>query len=65
VLNYGGFIRIGAAYADAVITPQENKKSEKINKLLQDVSKLKNAELIDNDGDMANSYYNLYNALLN
>lgn len=63
--DYGGFIRIGATYADAVITPQENKKSEKINKLLQDVSKLKNAELIDNDGDMANSYYNLYNALVN
>ena len=62
--DFGGFIKLAATYADVVSTGNETKKSEKINKLLREVTS-KKTEVIDHDEDIVDSYYNLYNALLN
>lgn len=59
--DFSGFIRIGCAYADAVVRAEEE-SSESLNAILNDLPehKFDSAE----DEDVTERYYNLYNQLV-
>ncbi len=61
-LDYEGFIRIGAEYADIVVKADED-ISETINSILDEFPD-KKVELADEDGNYTETYYNLYNELV-
>ncbi len=61
--DFGGFIKVGAEYADTVIKSSDN-YSKKVQEILQEVEKQhKNVETLDANEESVESYYNLYNEL--
>ncbi len=61
--DFGGFIKTGAQYADAVIRAEED-VNESLNKLLGEIEQEKTVSTIENDDNFLDSYYNLYNELV-
>lgn len=61
--DYGGFIKIGAEYADAIIRAEEE-CSESLNCLLEELEKNRKINFIEQDEHISDSYYNLYNELV-
>lgn len=59
--DFEGFIRLGCAYADAVVKA-EDEVSESLNAILNDIPEHKLGGTED-DEDFANRYYNLYTQL--
>ena len=57
--DYDGFIKIGVEYADAVIKSEEDIAD--LENLLEDGMKV---DTIENDESFSDSYYNLYNQLV-
>jgi starch synthase len=62
--DYEGFIKIGVEYADAVLKAEED-FSESLNRLLTELEMIKKINCIVANGDLSDSYYNLYNELIN
>ncbi len=62
--DYEGFIKIGVEYADAVIKAEED-FSESLNWLLAELEMIKKINFIVANDDLSDSYYNLYNELIN
>lgn len=60
--DYAGFIKMGVAYADAVIQPKED-TSDSLNKVLTEIDEQKKFEVVQGDDNYLDSYYNLYNEL--
>ncbi len=60
--DFEGFIKLGCAYADAVIKADET-LSESINQIINDIPK--KFELDEEDENFTEAYYNLYNDLVN
>jgi len=58
-----GFVRIGVEYADAVIKA-EDKYSTSLDELFKKLSKEKKVDVIEKDDNFLDSYYNLYNELV-
>lgn len=61
--DFAGFIKTGAAYADAVIRAEKEVKDD-LNKLLSEIEKEKKVDTIGKDNNFLESYYNLYNELV-
>lgn len=61
--DFGGFIKTGAQYADAVIRAEED-INEGLNKLLGEIEQEKTVSTIEKDENFLDSYYNLYNELV-
>ncbi|MTI31533.1 glycogen/starch synthase [Xanthovirga aplysinae] len=61
--DFGGFVKVGVEYADAVIKAEEE-FSESLNNLFNDFPKEKRIETIEKDENFLDSYYNLYNELV-
>lgn len=61
--DFGGFIKTGAQYADAVIRAEEE-VNESLNKLLGEIEEEKEISTIEKDENFLDSYYNLYNELV-
>lgn len=61
--DYEGFIKMGAEYADAVITSKDD-VNEGLNKLFEEIEKNKKVDTIEKDENFTESYYNLYNDLV-
>ncbi len=59
--DYEGFIKIGAEYADAVISYDED-GTKALDQLFSEISN-KKVDTIDKNQDYLDSYYNLYNEL--
>jgi len=60
--DFEGFIKLGCAYADAVVKVDED-YSEELNQLLDESPK--RVDLVDEDENLSEAYYNLYNGLVN
>lgn len=60
--DYEGFVKIGAEYADAVINANEE-TTDSFKKLISDMADKKRFETIDNNADLEDTYFNLYNEL--
>lgn len=61
--DYEGFIKIGSEYADAVIKSEQAFKNG-LNAILKEISDDKKVETIEKDENCEESYYNLYNELM-
>ena len=61
--DFAGFIKTGAAYADAVIRAEEEVK-DALNKLFIEIEKEKKVDTIKKDDNFPDSYFNLYNELV-
>lgn len=61
--DFGGFIKTGAQYADAVIRAEED-CSESLNQLLEEIEKKSTVSTIEKDDNFLDSYFNLYNELV-
>ena len=61
--DFAGFIKTGAAYADAVIRAEKEVKDD-LNKLFSEIEKEKKVDMIEKDDNFLESYYNLYNELV-
>jgi starch synthase len=61
--DFEGFIRLGAEYADAVITAEEE-FDEGLNQVVAELQKQKKIETIKEGDNFLDSYYNLYNELV-
>lgn len=62
--DYEGFIKIGVEYADAVIKAEED-FSTSLNKLFEELDNNKKINFIEQNENFSDSYYNLYNELIN
>lgn len=60
--DYNGFVKMGLEYADAIINGNEE-STESFNKLMDDMAG-KRISVIDQDENIEDSYYNLYNDLV-
>jgi starch synthase len=60
--DFEGFIKLGCAYADAVVKVDED-YSEELNQLLNESPK--RVDLVEEDDNLSEAYYNLYNDLVN
>jgi starch synthase len=60
--DYTGFIKIGVEYADAVIKAEED-YSDALNMLLDELEASKKINFIGSNGDITDTYFNLYNEL--
>lgn len=61
--DYEGLIKLGAEYSDAVIRAEEE-VSVSLDKLFASLEKQKKIETIEKDDNLLDSYYNLYNELV-
>ncbi len=61
--DYDGLIKIGAEYADVVIRAEEE-VSASLDKLFSSLEKNQKIETIEKDDNLVESYYNLYNELV-
>lgn len=61
--DFGGFIKTGAQYADAVIRAEED-CSESLNQLLEEIEKKSTVSTIEKGDNFLDSYFNLYNELV-
>ena len=61
--DYEGFIKVGVQYADAVLKGEED-YSESLAHLLEELTNEKKIDTIEKDENLFDSYYNLYNALV-
>ncbi len=61
--DYEGLIKLGAEYSDAVIRAEEE-DSASLNKLFASLENLKKLDTIEKDNSLVDSYYNLYNELV-
>ena len=61
--DYEGLIKLGAEYSDAVIRAEEE-VSVSLNKLFASLEKQKKIDTIEKDENLLDSYYNLYNELV-
>lgn len=59
--DFEGFIKLGCAYADAVIKGEET-LSESLHQIINEIPK--KFELAEEEGDSSEAYYNLYNDLV-
>ncbi len=59
--DFEGFVKMGCAYADAVVKADDD-FSESLNKILNDLPERK-LEVVDEDENFTETYYNLYNEL--
>jgi len=57
--DFEGFVKMGCAYADAVVKADDD-LSESLNQILNDFK----LEVVDEDENFTEAYYNLYNELL-
>lgn len=62
--DYDGFIKIGVEYADAIIKAEEG-VDDNMNNLLEELDSEKKIDTIEKDDNLLDSYYNLYNELVN
>ena len=62
--DFEGFIKIGMEYADIVIKAEEA-FSEDLNHLFNEFESNKKIDFIETDANFTDSYYNLYNELVN
>jgi starch synthase len=62
--DYEGLIKLGAEYSDAVIRAEEE-DSVSLNKLFDSLENQKKLDTIEKDNNLVDSYYNLYNELVN
>ena len=62
--DYEGLIKLGAEYSDAVIRAEEE-DSVSLNKLFESLENQKKLDTIEKDNNLVDSYYNLYNELVN
>jgi len=60
--DFDGFIKIGAAYADVVLKAGESFEKD-LEKILEQIENEKRIDTIENDDNLIDSYYNLYNEL--
>lgn len=61
--DYEGLIKLGAEYSDAVIRAEEE-DSDSLNKLFASLENQKKLNTIEKDNNLVDSYYNLYNELV-
>jgi starch synthase len=61
--DYEGLIKLGAEYSDAVIRAGEE-ISDSFNKLFSSLEKQMKVDTIEKDDNLLDSYYNLYNELV-
>jgi len=61
--DYEGLIKLGAQYSDAVIRAEEE-FSVSLDKLFDSLEKQKKVDTIEKDDNLLDSYYNLYNELV-
>jgi len=61
--DYDGFIKMGAEYADAVIYANEE-STDSFKQLIVDIGNKEKIEKIEKNGDIEESYFNLYNELV-
>jgi starch synthase len=59
--DFEGFVKLGCAYADAVIKGEET-LSESLHQIINEIPK--QFELAEEEGDSSEAYYNLYNDLV-
>jgi starch synthase len=62
--DYEGFIKIGVEYADAIIKAEEGVNDD-LNTLLEEYDSEKKIDTIEKDDNLLDSYFNLYNELVN
>ncbi len=62
--DYEGFVKMGIEYADAVINGNEE-NTDSFKKLIADLSAEERTETIEEGDNFEESYYNLYNELVN
>ncbi len=62
--DYEGLIKLGAEYSDAVIRAEEE-DSVSLNKLFDSLENQRKLDTIEKDNNLVDSYYNLYNELVN
>lgn len=61
--DYEGLIKLGAEYSDAVIRAEEE-DSDSLNKLFESLENQKKLNTKEKDNNLVDSYYNLYNELV-
>ena len=59
-----GFIKTGMEYADVVIKTEEE-YNEELNKLFEEFENKEKLDTIDDKDNLGESYFNLYNELVN
>lgn len=59
--DFEGFIKIGCAYADAVVKADDD-FSDSLNRIFDELPERK-LELVEEDENFTDTYYNLYNEL--
>ena len=59
--DYAGFIKLGMEYSDIVVSTEDDKSMDD---LLKDVNKDSKVEVISQNDNFSDSYYNLYNELV-
>lgn len=58
--DYTGFIKLGMEYSDLIVSAEDNNS---LDDLLKDINKENKVEVIEQDDNFSESYFNLYNEL--